>query len=89
MVTRRQLSALRRKVDDVRLTVAASQQDMKTLLANATERDKFTWEVIDKVKREVDVLRLEEEQRRSTCAASDDIVRSDLQRLLSERNHAR
>jgi hypothetical protein len=88
-VVRRHLSTLRRKVDDVRLTAAASQREMQTLLANATERQKCVGAVIDKLKHEVDLLRLEAEGRQSARTASDNIVRSDFQQLLSERHHAR
>jgi len=88
VVIRRQLVTLRRKLDDVQLT-AASQQDVRRLLAIGAERDKYIQSTIDKVKREVEVLRLEADRRQRTQITSDNLIRSDLRQLLNERRHAR
>ena len=87
-VTRRQLSILRRTVDDVRLNTP-SRQDMKDLMTIGAERDRCVQTAIGKMKHQTQALRLEAARRQSADVAPDNMVREDLQQLLSERHHIR
>jgi hypothetical protein len=92
LVTRRQLLLLRRRVDELGVTTTTLQQDLTTSLSEtAIRRDEHrrVRALLHEMKQEVDELWLQAEQRESGRVAADEVVRSDLRKLLDETRHTR
>jgi hypothetical protein len=92
LVIRRQVSLLRRKLEEMGTITATLQQDLATSLSETAIRrneHRRVRALLHEMKQEVDELRLQGEQRASTHVAADEAVRSDLRKLLEETQQMR
>jgi septal ring factor EnvC (AmiA/AmiB activator) len=93
VVTRRQISVLRREINDKAFqNVATFQGDLKKALvevAKAKQENSKVRALLGEVRLDIERLREEMDERQSTIAAMDDVLRSDIWKLLEERKHAR
>lgn len=93
VITRRQVSVLQRKMNEATaLTAATFQGDLKRVLVEVARARQETAKVrasLGEVRLDVERLREEVEERQSTSIAADDMLRSDIWKLLEERKYAR
>lgn len=91
LMTRRQLSTLRKAVDEVGLSTSASRLELNSFSEMAVRREEhISMNVaLDEMKRELKGLRLQAERRDHAHGISDTLVRHDIRSLLNERQHIR
>lgn len=92
LVTRRQLTVLRRQFEEIKSVTDVLQKDTKGVwseTAKARGEDRSTRAALQSMKQEIEELRSVIEERYDARLSTDNTMRSDLQKLLNESQNAR
>jgi hypothetical protein len=88
LLVKRRLFILRQKVDGAGLAMTTCQGDLKRALLEVREENARVQAALEDVKLDLEKLREETDARRMMRAASDDMIHSDIWKLLEERKQA-